>query len=232
MDFSTFNPFHLLALIQYQKHILIDKEVIIMSLNSLCKKEILQTEKSNLQKLQNLRVERFINNQAVLRDPAKDDSSIEAFVNNFATPDTVEPSLANRSSNILDALVQYIPTESVTLYVATLSAWEALNSIFQISREFIYWFYCLFTPILFFLIYVGERKKNGLSTFPQWKKLPLWKLIACTIAFAAWALAVPGSPYLSGKDGGVVAALIALVASTILSLLEPVFENITSNRRT
>ena len=47
-----------------------------------------------------------------------------------------------------------------------------------------------------------------------------------TIAFAAWALAIPGSPYLSvkGADGGVVAALIALFASTILSLLEPVFE--------
>lgn len=195
-----------------------------MSLNSLSNKEILQTEKDNLHKLQTLRLQRFSNNTTSkkLTEPNDSETSSTAML-----PSTIESTQVAQSSNMLDALVQYIPTESVTLYVATMSAWEALNSIFPLSKEAIYWFFCLLTPILFFLIYVGERKNRGLAGFPPLRKYPWWKLIACTIAFAAWALAIPGSPYLSdrGTAGGVVAALIALFVSTILSLLEPVFES-------
>lgn len=225
-----------------------------MSLNSLGKKEILQTEQANLQKLQNLRWQ-HPNPQIFSTDKALDNSwqtfskpdgsesdsdlpntlgqtdiqnrNIKPEFQITATPNIVGTTQLERNSNVLDALVQYIPTESITLYVASMSAEEALSSIFPISKESLYWFFCLLTPILFFLIYVGERKNTGLTPFPKWRKLPWWKLVACTIAFAAWALAIPGAPYLNdrGASGGVVAALIALFASTILSLLEPVFEH-------
>jgi hypothetical protein len=56
------------------------------------------------------------------------------------------------------------------------------------------------------------------------KDFPWWKLLASTIAFLVWALAVPTSPYLSGQAGGAVAALAALFISTFLSLFEPIFD--------
>ena len=216
-----------------------------MSLNSLGKKEIRQTEQLNLQKLQNLRWHQYTNPQVLTTPNTVDSDEAEPLnipstlpqttVKNLgfdgftqgAIPNMMGTTQQQRNSNVLDALVQYIPTESITLYVASISAKEALSTIFPIPEKALYWFFCLLTPILFLLIYVGERKNNGLTPFPKWRKLPWWKLVACTIAFAAWALAIPEAPYLNNSDtgGGVVAALIALFASTILSLLEPVFEH-------
>jgi hypothetical protein len=49
-------------------------------------------------------------------------------------------------------------------------------------------------------------------------------MIASTLAFMVWALAVPSSPYLTGESGKVIAAFGAILISTFLTLLEPVFE--------
>ena len=54
--------------------------------------------------------------------------------------------------------------------------------------------------------------------------LPWWKLVASTIAFSVWALAVPNTPYLNSQSGKIVAAFGALFVSTLLTLLEPIFE--------
>ena len=147
-----------------------------MSLYSLGKKEMLQTEKSNLQKLKQLKITRSVGDGRLTRENHVEEN-IAAFPQPANIPEIEEATLLNQNSNILNALVQYIPTESVTLYIATMSALEAVNSVFSISVESIYWFFCILTPILFFSIYVGERKSSELSPFPRWKKWPWWKLL-------------------------------------------------------
>ena len=127
-------------------------------------------------------------------------------------------------TNALSMLVKYIPTESVTLYVAAISAAAALNSFWSITGAHIYWFFAALTPIIFILIYLGKRRALRLPTLPPVGELPLWKLFACTVAFLVWALAVPGNPYISPENGGAVVGFFALFISTVLSLLEPIFE--------
>jgi len=124
------------------------------------------------------------------------------------------------TNNALSMLVKYIPTESVTLYVAAASAVPALKSL-SINEKSIYWFFALLTPVLFALILIGKRKMAGVKPLADW---PWWKTIAATVAFFVWALAVPGPPDISGDTSGAIAGVLALLISTFLSILEPIFD--------
>lgn len=128
-----------------------------------------------------------------------------------------------RGSNALDTLVRYIPTEAITLYVAAMAAMGPLKATFPVLTEArVFWFFVFLTPALFLLIFVGKRRSQNRPALPgQW---PWWKMTASTIAFLVWALAIPTAPYLTGESGKVVAAFGAILVSTFLTLLEPVFE--------
>jgi hypothetical protein len=68
------------------------------------------------------------------------------------------------------------------------------------------------------LVAIRKRRTEGLSVLPQGLgEWPWWKLIACTIAFAVWALAIP--PLVNSDPGEVVAGFGALLISTFLSLV-------------
>jgi hypothetical protein len=126
---------------------------------------------------------------------------------------------------MLDALSRYIPTEIITLYLAALAAMPALVATFAfVTNVRLYWFFAILTPILLLLVLAGKRRREGLPVFPALRDWPWWKLIASTIAFLVWALAVPTTPYMDGPAGKVVAAFGALLVSTFLTLLEPILE--------
>lgn len=134
------------------------------------------------------------------------------------------PEEKSKASSAFDALVRFIPTETVTLYVAALAAMPAFEATFSwIDRTSAYWTFAVLTPILVILIILGKRRTAGLPVLPSLWKWPWFKMFAATIAFLVWALAVPSSPYLTGEAGKVVAAFGAVLVSTILTLLEPVF---------
>jgi hypothetical protein len=129
------------------------------------------------------------------------------------------------TNNALSMLVKYIPTESVTLYVAAISAVAALKSFWSgITTAHIYWFFAGLTPVIFILVFLGKRRTIRLPLFPPVREFPWWKVTACTVAFIVWALAVPGNPYISGDSAGAVVGFFAIFISTILSLLEPIFD--------
>jgi len=126
-------------------------------------------------------------------------------------------------TNALTALVGYIPTEVVTLYVSALSAEQALvDATGFFNATWIFWSFAALTPVLLLLVYASKLATAGepLPRPPQW---PWWKMTAATIAFAVWATAVPGNPYLSGTASA-VAGLGAMLVSTLLSLLTPIVE--------
>jgi hypothetical protein len=135
------------------------------------------------------------------------------------------PTERTKASDALDSLVKYIPTESITLYVAASSAMPMILKTFvSVTEASVYWFFGLLTPILFLLIFAGKRRTAGLSALPKLREWPWWRLIASTVAFLVWALAIPTTPYLTGEAGKVVAAFFALFISIFLGLLEPIFE--------
>ena len=125
----------------------------------------------------------------------------------------------------IQALVKYIPAESTTLYIAASSASVAISSTFAFfTPTFSYWFFAAMTPVLFMLILAGKRRANNMSPFPSLRDFPYWNLSASFIAFLAWGLAVPGNPYATTPMRGATFAFIAIFASTILSMLEPIFQ--------
>jgi hypothetical protein len=135
-----------------------------------------------------------------------------------------EPLEKTPGSNALDGLVKYIPTESITLYVAATAAMSSLAATFPLLTPYrLYWVFVVLTPILFFLIYIGKRRSQNLPPLPRGVAMwPWWKLIASTIAFMVWALAIP--PLVATDAGKVVAAFGALLVSTLLSLVGGVVE--------
>lgn len=132
----------------------------------------------------------------------------------------------NQVKNALSMLVKYIPTESITLYIAALSAVEALKSFSpHLTAKFIYWFFAILTPILVLVIYFGKRKVARIQpTIPPLREWPWWKTIAATIAFLIWALAVPSNPYVEGALKSALVGFLAVFVSTILSVFEPLFD--------
>lgn len=129
----------------------------------------------------------------------------------------------NQVSESLETLVKYIPTEAVTLYVATLTAARLLRSVMPgFDPRTIYWAFFLVTPLLFLLVYASKRASDGLKPLPAIKLWPWWELVACTIAYAVWGLAVPGNPYVESALVAAFAAFGAVVISTVLTLLEPI----------
>jgi len=127
--------------------------------------------------------------------------------------------------DVLTGLTKYIPTESVTLYVAAVSSLPALQST-GVTANNTFWFFVILTPILMLLLFLRQlaiAEQDWKISIKQW---PWWKIIASTVAFAVWALAVPGNPlnFVDSDVSGVIAGFAALFVSTFLNILAPFFE--------
>lgn len=139
-----------------------------------------------------------------------------------------EPAPASRSKgaieNALTALVKFIPTEVVTLYVAAVSVGPAFKSVIPVyTPTLTYWAFVALTPLIFYLLYLNKLASMDQPVPPvsQW---PRWKPVASTIAFGVWALAIPSNPYIQGEAGAAVMGFTVLFVTTILSLVTPIIE--------
>lgn len=134
--------------------------------------------------------------------------------------------VANDMENALSALVEYLPAETISLYLASISALPALTAAdLSFTSAGIYWGFAAATPILFVLVYAGKRHAANLPRFPsQLAAWPWWSTIAATLAFLAWGLAVPGGPYLDDQSGRVVSGLAAMFVSAGLGVVGRLFQ--------
>jgi hypothetical protein len=191
-----------------------------MSIASLANDEILRTDRRSL----DLRPIIAANLNPVIATLGLDNAAatqLRTAMQPVAAASPVQPTPA---SSALDGLVKYIPTETITLYVAATAAIASITAAFPwLTADRLYWGFVGLTPILFLLVYMGKRRSQDLPVLPQQLiQWPWWKLIACTVAFAFWALAVP--PLVATEGGKFVAAFGALFISTMLSLIGAVVE--------
>ncbi|VIO80851.1 hypothetical protein [Bradyrhizobium ivorense] len=189
-----------------------------MSLAALANDELLRTARSklDLSTIIDPQLQRLNLNPATI--------NVNEIRSAMKTVAAESPVRENTASSALDGLVKYIPTESVTLYVAATSAISSLTAAFpSVTASGLYVSFIILTPVLFMLIYIGKRRSQKLSFMPDdvtgW---PWWKLFASTIAFSVWALAVP--PLVTGDAGKVVAGFGAVLVSTLLGLIGNVVE--------
>ena len=141
-------------------------------------------------------------------------------------PDRAEPrSNSAQIDTALHVLFGYIPTEVLTLYVAVLAAIQQPNKV--TSADWIaFWSFLVATPIVVWLVYSAKVKtanKRLPFAFGAW---PLWEMLAATVAYCAWAFALPNSPFAEYSwYSSALSAVAVLVASTGLGLLGPFFQN-------
>jgi len=129
--------------------------------------------------------------------------------------------VANRDDRF-DLLTKYIPTETITLYVAAMSVRSEFMAFWpKLSPSFLYWTGAVLTPLMLVLIALG---KHRLAAIPEASfRLPLWPMVASFAAFLAWAPSVPGLIADSNAGARILAGFGAVFVSTILSMVEPFF---------
>jgi hypothetical protein len=125
----------------------------------------------------------------------------------------------NPVNTALQTVVMYLPTEVLTLYVAVLAATEPS------SRWTSFLAFLVSTPLIVWMVFAAKVKSENrpLPILPTtW---PVWEMLAGTIAFVAWAFALPTTPFstLAWYSPG-LAGVAVTIASTLLGLLAPLFQ--------
>jgi hypothetical protein len=123
----------------------------------------------------------------------------------------------------LEALVRYIPAESIALYVGLLGAIGGTGPGYG-GRWVAFWIFLAATPVLVAIDWtVRARRSKGLSGAPT-RTLLGFNLLASTFAFAAWAFSLPASPFgqISWYDQR-WAGLVVLAAAIVLAKAEGLF---------
>jgi hypothetical protein len=130
----------------------------------------------------------------------------------------------NAVNTALHVLFGYIPTEVLTLYVAILAVIQKPNSVTK-ADWITFWAFLAATPLIVWLVY-GAKLVSAKKKIPRsLKGWPLWEMFAATVAYVAWAFALPNTPFLTyGWYSAGLAGIGVLVASTVLGLLAPFFQ--------
>ncbi len=143
----------------------------------------------------------------------------------------------------LNVLFNYIPTEVLTLYVAVLAAIQpgvsstALAAPAQSSVPPLvlpaaapnlwipFWIFLVATPIVSWLVFAAKIKAAQKPIPIRMRTWPMWEMFAATLAFVAWAFALPSTPFssLAWYSTG-LAGIVVLIVSTLLGLLAPLFQ--------
>jgi hypothetical protein len=139
------------------------------------------------------------------------------------------PAEPTPSANVVDTALHvifgYIPTEVLTLYVAVLAVLHQPNAPPGKVEWRVFWGFLVATPIVVWVVYAGKIKaaqKPIPVAFQQW---PVWEMFAATVAYFAWTLGLPETPFIQYSwYSSALAGLIVVLASTILALLAPLFQ--------
>jgi len=122
----------------------------------------------------------------------------------------------------LNVLFGYIPTEILTLYIAVLAAIQQTNKATPWAA---FWSFLIATPLVVWLVYAAKIRALQKPLPFQFRAWPLWEMVAATVAYLAWALALPNTPFVEYPwySSG-LAGVSVLAATTVLGLLGPFFQ--------
>ena len=137
---------------------------------------------------------------------------------------------ANPTDTALHLLFGYIPTEVLTVYLAVVAALQAPSAAPVAActvpdgsmRVFV--IFLVATPLIVWVVFAGKLRGAGKDLPLKPSLWPLWEMIAGTIAFAAWAFALPNNPFKCDSwYKPSFAAIAVLVSSTVLGLFATLF---------
>lgn len=145
----------------------------------------------------------------------------------LATAATGEATSEDPVTTALTLIVTYIPSEVIATYVAVMSVIRDTSRKSLTPELWVFWGFLIATPIVVWLIYAAKtRSAQPSAPLPLTiRKWPKWEMVAATIAFLVWALALPDNPFTHGQM--ILTALSGvgvLVISVALGLLAPIFK--------
>lgn len=179
---------------------------------------------------------------ATRRQQASNDARDAEPVQRSATATMAETETATEKA--FQQLVQYIPTETVTLFMAAVSVVNSLDHIPVMANLSPLWMVAVFTLVTPLMLLTAayatfrESQRGGKIPTTQRFKLPTFDLVASAIAFVPWAFSVPGlfpepntttaaaqsQNVWSGEVGQVFAAFLAFATSWFLSQMRRIWE--------
>jgi len=131
---------------------------------------------------------------------------------------TAGPAEAEKKEDVLTQLLRYSPTEVVGLYIAVVSVFPALpdEGVTEVCESTFTWRWIVFavftlaTPLS--VLAAAKFQADKAKTKFSW---PVFEMVVATIAFAAWAIALPLSPFFdfcdwSGWMGAVIGIIVVL----------------------
>jgi len=143
---------------------------------------------------------------------------------NAPVPEGIASQGAAPIDTAYNVIFGYIPTEVLTLYIAVLATIQQPNKVTQ-AMWVTFWCFFIATPIVVWLVY-GAKLKAAQKPLPfRYGAWPVWEMFAATIAYCAWAFALPNSPFVEYSwYSSALSGVIVLVASTLLGLVAPFFQ--------
>ncbi len=155
-------------------------------------------------------------------------------------------SSSNGVNTAMNVLFGYIPKEVLTLYVAvvaaihpipvgasTSNASSAVSSVTAIAGTQVtnqdwlaFTLFLIATPLVLWVVYAAKLKSAQKPLPLRYSTWPIWEMFAATVAYVAWAFALSASPFraFSNWYSPGIASVMVLIASTVLGLLAPLFQ--------
>jgi hypothetical protein len=131
---------------------------------------------------------------------------------------------ADRATSALGAIATYIPTEITVIYVAVLAAIATSDVTTMTGQWVTLWVTMALCPIVVWAVYAA-KVRSGQGRLPvKWAEWPKLEMVFSTVAFAAWAFAMPESPFVEFDwYKPALSGIAVLVVQTSLGLLAGVF---------
>jgi len=133
----------------------------------------------------------------------------------------------NVGLSAMQVIAAYIPTEIITLYVACISVLHKAEEV-TLGEWIAFDVFTIATPCMVWVVFAVKLKTAQKPIPASPSRWPVWEMCAATIAFIAWAYAMPNSPFSEftkqGWYSAGLAGLMVLIVSTMLGAISPLFQ--------
>lgn len=133
----------------------------------------------------------------------------------------------NAAHHALGVVTAFIPTEALTLYLV---AYPEIRTAYA-EHPGLYWIewgvtgaFIVLVPLLAWLLYAGRVKSAGKPLPLSFRSMPLFEMMAGSVAFVAWSALFEHSPIAAALDlPGALLGVAAFVLATLLVPAQQVF---------
>src|SRR5215467_3265859 len=138
------------------------------------------------------------------------------------------PPPGNGPSTALQTLTTYIPTEILTLYVSAIATLGSLKNAQgqDVGRWIPFFCFLVLTPAMVWLAFAAKVQAAGKQLPRSPSTWPVWEMAAATVAYVAWAFALPGTPFAQFAQwySTGLAGFLVLIVSWGLGALSPLMQ--------